>query len=228
MAAAKNIVITGVSRGLGRAMAEQFIELGHRVCGCARRAESVLELAERFGAPHDWQTVDVADDAQVARWARHVLQVAGPPDLLLNNAGLINESAPLWKVAPEDFSEVVDVNIKGAFHVIRQFVPAMIERGNGVIVNLSSGWGRSTSARVAPYCASKWAVEGLTGALAEELPAGMAAVTLNPGMIHTEMLEACFGSEAASYPAPADWARKAVPFLLQLAPAHNGQQLSAP
>jgi NAD(P)-dependent dehydrogenase (short-subunit alcohol dehydrogenase family) len=222
----KRIVITGVSRGLGRAMVERFIVLGHRVCGCSRRSQSVLQLAERYPAPHDFQTVDVAEHSQVGRWARHVLQTVGPPDLLLNNAGLINESAVLWKIAADEFSDVVDVNIKGTFHVLRQFLPAMIERGSGVIVNFSSGWGRSAAARVAPYCASKWAVEGLTGALAEELPSGLAAVTLNPGMVHTEMLESCLGTDATRYPSPVQWASRAVPFLLELSREHNGQQLS--
>jgi NAD(P)-dependent dehydrogenase (short-subunit alcohol dehydrogenase family) len=76
---------------------------------------------------------------------------------------------------------VVSVNIVGVANVIRAFAPAMIERGSGVIVNLSSGWGRSVSPEVAPYCATKWAIEGMTKALAEELPKGMAAVPLNPG-----------------------------------------------
>jgi NAD(P)-dependent dehydrogenase (short-subunit alcohol dehydrogenase family) len=112
--------------------------------------------------------------------------------------------------------------------VMRHFAPAMIQRGSGVIVNFSSGWGRSTSAEVAPYCATKWAVEGLTQALAEELPAGLAAVPLNPGIIHTQMLESCFGQDATAYPNPARWAEKAVPFLLELRPRDNGKPLTAP
>lgn len=68
-----------------------------------------------------------------------------------------------------------------------------------IIVNISSGWGRSTSPEVAPYCASKWAIEGLTQALAQELPSGMVTVALNPGIIHTDMLNICFGEEAKYY-----------------------------
>ena len=81
-----------------------------------------------------------------------------------------------------------------------------------MIVNFSSGWGRSTSAEVAPYCATKWAIEGLSQALAQELPKGMACVALNPGIIDTEMLRSCFGESAASYPDAAEWAtpRRAV------------------
>ena len=120
------------------------------------------------------------------------------------------------------------MNIKGVANVIRAFVPAMVEAKRGVIVNLSSGWGRSTSPEVAPYCASKWAIEGLTKALAQELPAGMAAVPLNPGVINTEMLKTCFGESAASYPKAEEWARRAAPFILQLGAKDNGQSLSVP
>src|SRR4029079_16144380 len=98
----------------------------------------------------------------------------------------MNGPAPLWAVPREEFDRLIHVNIKGIANVIRHLVPAMIGRGSGVIVNISSGWGRSTAAEVAPYCASKWAVEGLTRALAQELPAGMAAVPLNPGISDTE------------------------------------------
>ena len=217
------VVITGVSRGLGLAMVDRFVQLGHAVAGCARSAVAIQQLNQRYGSPHDFQTVDVSDDAHVQRWARLVLDHGGPPDLLVNNAALINSSASLWQVPAEEFSQVIDVNIKGVFHVIRHFVPAMIGRGRGVIVNFSSGWGRSTSPDVAPYCATKWAIEGLTKALADELPEGMAAVPVNPGVIHTEMLEICFGTDATSYPSPDQWARRAVPFLLDLGPQHNGQ-----
>jgi NAD(P)-dependent dehydrogenase (short-subunit alcohol dehydrogenase family) len=224
----RRIVLTGASRGLGLAMTEGFAARGHAVIGCSRSAKAVARLAQTFPAPHRFDVVDVADDRQVAVWAKSVLAEGGAPDLLLNNAALVNENAALWDVPIEQFSDVIDVNIKGVFHVIRHFVPAMIERASGVIVNFSSGWGRSTSPEVAPYCATKWAVEGLTRALAEELPSGMAAIPLNPGIINTDMLASCFGANAASYPSPQQWAVKAVPFLLKLGPRDNGSPLTVP
>jgi NAD(P)-dependent dehydrogenase (short-subunit alcohol dehydrogenase family) len=213
---------------LGHALTEAFVEAGCTVAGCARSEERVRELQLRFSSPHHFRAVDVSDPRSVRDWAGEVLDALGPPDLLLNNAALINRNASLWEVPVEEFSELVNVNIKGVFHVVRYFVPAMIRRGSGVIVNFSSGWGRSTSPDVAPYCATKWAVEGLTRALADELPPGLAAVPLNPGVIHTEMLRSCFGEAAASYPGPAAWARRAVPFLLELGAADNGDPLTAP
>ncbi len=224
----KRILLTGASRGLGLAMAAGFITRGHTVIGCARRDDAIARLRDRWPAPHRFDVVDVANDKDVAAWAGDVLQSHGPPDLLINNAAVINSNAPLWEISADQFDRLVDINIKGVANVIRHFVPAMIQRGSGVIVNFSSGWGRSVAPEVAPYCASKWAIEGLTQALAEELPSGMAAVGLNPGVIHTEMLESCFGASAADYPDPDHWAKSAVPFLLQLSASDNGDPLTVP
>jgi NAD(P)-dependent dehydrogenase (short-subunit alcohol dehydrogenase family) len=228
MTNARRVLITGAGRGLGLAMTEKFIELGHTIIGCSRQKTHVEALQKRFGPPHRFEAVDVADDVAVGRWAKPVLSAGGPPDLLLNNAAVVNRNAPLVDVPPDEFSRVIDVNIKGIYYIIRHFVPAMIARGKGVIVNFSSGWGRSTSPEVAPYCSTKYAVEGLTLALAQELPAEMAAIPFNPGIINTDMLQSCFGHDAASYPSPEKWAKKAVPFILGLGPKDNGKSLTVP
>lgn len=220
------ILITGITRGLGRALAEGFIAQGHTLIGCGRNAGDVKKLASEWGAPHRFDAVDVADDTQIGKWAREVLAAASPPDLLLNNAALINRNAPLWELKADEFDAVIDVNIKGTANVIRHFVPAMIARNKGIIVNFSSGWGRSTSPEVAPYCATKYAIEGLTQALAQELPKGMAAIPLNPGIIDTDMLRSCFGKQAHHYPTATEWARTAVPFLLRLSARDNGESLT--
>lgn len=225
---AKVIVVTGVTQGLGRAMVDGLIEAGHTVIGCGRSRERIDELSKQYGSPHQFSVVNIADNSTVGSWAKSTLDQIGPPDLLINNAALINENAPLWEVPTEDFDAVIDVNIKGPTNTIRHFLPAMIERQTGVVVNFSSGWGRSASAEVAAYCATKWAVEGLTLSLAQELPRGMAAIPLNPGVINTPMLQSCFGSQAAHYPTAEEWAETAVPFLLSLSAKHNGQQLTVP
>jgi len=224
----RRIVLTGVSRGLGRAMCEGFIARGHVVLGCARSARAIAILAKQFGPPHRFDVLDVSKDDAVRAWASAIVAEGGAPDLLINNAAVINRNARLWKVPAEDFSRVIEVNIKGVVNVLRHFVPAMVARAKGVIVNFSSYWGRSGAADVAPYCATKWAIEGLTAALAEELPKGMAAVPLNPGVIDTDMLRSCFGDAAGSYLSAAQWAKQAVPFILSLGPKHNGRQLTVP
>ena len=224
----KRILLTGVTRGLGRAMVDGFSAAGHTVIGCGRSADAIAELQSDCAAPHHFSVVDVSSDSDVQQWAQTVLTQHGPPDLLLNNAAVINANAPLWEVPADDFDRVTAVNINGIANVVRHFVPAMIAAGSGVIVNFSSGWGRATSPEVAPYCATKWAVEGLTQALAQELPSGMAAVALNPGVINTQMLQSCFGDSAQHYPTAEQWSCSAVPFLLNITPRDNGQPLTAP
>lgn len=222
------VLITGCTKGLGRAMSERCIEAGHTVWGCGRSAGEIAELTRQFSAPHQFATLDVSDDAAVATWAGKLLAGGTCPDLILNNAAIVNSNSPLWEISAEDFSRIIDINIKGVANIIRHFVPAMVAKSRGVIVNFSSGWGRSTSAEVAPYCATKWAIEGLTLALAQELPAGMAAIPMNPGVINTEMLQSCFGKSAAHYPDAEEWSRTAVPYLLKLGAKDNGKQLSCP
>jgi len=224
----RRIVVTGVSQGLGRALVDEFVALGHSVAGCARNGAAVADLQSRYGAPHDFQSVDVADDAAVGAWTSHVLDTFGTPDLLVNNAAIVNANAKLWEVPVEDFRQLTDVNINGVHSVLRHMLPAMISVGTGVIVNLSSGWGRSVSALVAPYCASKWAIEGMTKALAEELPAGMAAVPVSPGVVNTEMLQSCFGEAASAHATPEIWAKTAAPFMLGLSARDTGKSVTTP
>ncbi|MDB5312826.1 MAG: 3-oxoacyl-[acyl-carrier protein] reductase [Gemmataceae bacterium] len=226
MSNTKVVVITGATRGLGRALVPLFAAAGHTVIGCGRSEIHVAELRAAFPAPHSFAAVDVRDAAAVKAWADAAVAAHGPPDLLVNNAALMNTPAPLWEVPAAEFDAVVDVNVKGVANVIRAFVPAMAARRAGVIANLSSGWGRSTSPDVAPYCATKYAVEGLTLALAQELPHGMAAVPLNPGVIDTDMLRQAWADGAAAYPNADQWAKRAAPFLLALGPTDNGRSLT--
>lgn len=222
----KVIVITGATRGLGRSLVAEFSMGGHTVIGCGRGDGHVRALRTDFPSPHHFARVDVTDSAAVAAWAGEVLARYGPPDLLINNAALMNTPAPLWEVPTDEFSAIIDVNLKGVFNVIRAFVPAMVKRKSGVIVNLSSGWGRSTAPEVAPYCATKYAMEGLTLALAQELPGGMAAVPLNPGIIDTDMLRQAWAEGAKSFPKPEQWAIRAAPFLLGLSAKDNGRSMT--
>lgn len=224
----KHVLITGCTRGLGLAMARAFAANGWTVSGCGTNPIRVDVLAAELGEKHRVVVADVSSEKEVADFASDILSGPGAPDLLLNNAAIINRNAPLWEVAPDEFSKVIDVNLKGIHLVLREFLPAMIARGSGVVVNFSSGWGRSTAPEVAPYCCTKWGVEGLTQALAQELPTGLAAIALNPGIIDTDMLQSTFGESSADFPNPAKWAATAVPFLEKLGPKDNGQALTAP
>ncbi len=222
------ILITGVSKGLGRALADTYMADGHQVIGCGRDPEQILDL--RFGCDeaHRFDIVDVSQANKVNVWYETVDASHGTPDLIINNAALMNAPANLWEIPTKDFEQLVNVNVTGVFNVIRAFVPDMVKRGTGVIVNLSSGWGRGVSPQVAPYCASKFAIEGLSKAMAEELPDPMACVPLNPGVIATAMLKRAWGDDAERYPDPTEWAKTAAPYILQLGRKDNGQSVSVP
>ena len=222
------IVITGATKGLGRALTEQYIQLGHMVIGCGRSVNSIESMSNSYPGNTDFQVVDISDHKRVRFWAEDVLNKFGSPDFLLNNAGIINKNAALWDVSEQEFSDVIDINIKGVHNTIKEFVPNMIKVGKGTVVNFSSGWGRGTSPEVAPYCSSKWAVEGLSKSLAQELPEGMVSVALNPGVIDTDMLRSCWSENAGMYEKPESWAKRAAPFILNINPKDNGASLTAP
>jgi NAD(P)-dependent dehydrogenase (short-subunit alcohol dehydrogenase family) len=222
------VLVTGVSRGLGRELCRELARLGHVVVGCARSADSVASMRAELGPPHRIDQLDVTDDAAVSAWAQELVAAGLVPDLVLNNAAVANDGKQAWRFERDEIDRLLQVNVHGIFNVLRAFVPDMIRRKRGIIVNFSSGWGREAAAKVAPYCASKWAVEGMTKAMSYELPPSMGVVSLHPGIIQTDTLQTSFGESAALYPKPDEWARVAVPFLLRITPADNGRQLSVP
>jgi NADP-dependent 3-hydroxy acid dehydrogenase YdfG len=200
------VVITGATRGLGLAIGEAFLQSGYRVAACGANPERVSKLQSRALPDFDIETVDVADDEGVKSWSERVLKEFGTPDILINNAALINERKVAWEIPAADFSRLIDVNIKGVANVIRHFVPAMIKFPRSVTINLSSAWGRTVSPGVSSYCCSKWAVEGLSKV----------------------MLRTAFGSHSGEYEDAADWAARALPFILKIGEKHNGHSLSIP
>lgn len=224
----KTVVITGCTRGLGRAMLPLFIKAGWQIVGCGRNAAQIAELSHQFPAPHHFQTCDVSHESDIAAFCASILEKFGPPDLVLNNAAIITPNAPLWETSAEDFSRIIDINIKGPAAMMRHLLPAMLKRGTGVIVNFSSGWGRSTASDVAPYCATKYAIEGLSMATAQDTRGKVAIIPMNPGIIDTDMLRSTFGTGAADFPDADAWARRAVPYFIKLTPKDNGKPLTVP
>jgi NAD(P)-dependent dehydrogenase (short-subunit alcohol dehydrogenase family) len=210
-------LITGATRGLGLALARWVANKGYVVYGCGSQASTVAQAQAQLGHPHRIEQVDISDAEAVSAWVNKIFNSAGPhPEWIVNNAAIITPNAPLWQVSADDFSRLLAINISGSFHVIRACVPYLQQQSGGVIVNFSSGWGRSVSPEVAPYCASKWAIEGMTHALAEDLPDTIATYALNPGIIDTAMLRSCFEEGAASCIKPEQWAEEAGPLIEKL------------
>ncbi|MCO5560147.1 hypothetical protein L7F22_013754 [Adiantum nelumboides] len=220
------VVITGVSGGLGRALALELAQRGYTLVGCGRSEEKLLELEKILsgGSKHLLKKVDVTSDSSVKEFAQTTLETKGAPAIVINFAGVINRNGKIWELSAAEFDAVMDVNVKGVANVMRHFLPLMAKQG--MFVNITSGWGRIGAADVAPYCASKWAIEGLTQAVAKEVPQGVTVVALNPGVINTDMLVSCFGPQAALYQSPDTWAPIAADAILNLTAADNGASLN--
>ena len=209
-------------------MVPLFVEAGWQVAGCGRDASQLAVLSAEYPQPHLFVRCDVAKEAEVAGFCTEVLTRLGVPDLVLTNAAIINPNAPLWETSAEEFSRIIDINIKGPAAMMRHLLPAMLKRGSGVIVNFSSGWGRCTAAEVAPYCATKYAIEGLSMATAQDTGGKVAVIPVNPGIIDTDMLRSTFGDGAGNFPDANAWAKRAVPFFMRLGAKDNGRPLTVP
>ncbi|KAL0216671.1 hypothetical protein P9112_008855 [Eukaryota sp. TZLM1-RC] len=223
------IIITGATKGIGKGLLEEFVHLGHTVIGCGSSISSVSSLHSEL--PFTRQTVsvvNVTNAAAVDNWCSEIVSLYGIPDMLINNAGVMNTQQSFIDIPTDDFNHVINVNVLGAANCMRSFMKHMIRHPhNKVIVNLSSGWGRSTSPNVSAYCCSKYAIEGLSKSVAQEVPDGMCVVPFSPNIVDTEMLQKCF-SETKSVIKPTTWAKKTAPFLLGLKSKDNGKSLKAP
>ncbi|KIL74695.1 SDR family oxidoreductase [Bacillus badius] len=225
----KLVIITGVTKGLGRSLVNRFDELGWRVAGCGRSKHLIEEMNLQFKGKHDFQPVDITNETEVEKWAKSVIALYGLPDLLINNASIINKNTSTWKIASKEFKDVMNINVMGVVNVIQAFVPEMVTKNKGMIINISSSWGRKGEAGLAAYCASKFAIEGLTQSMAMELPNNMAVVALDPGgSINTEMLNYGAQKYVAGSPSPEKWSKVAVQYLLSLTVQNNGQSLTCP
>jgi NAD(P)-dependent dehydrogenase (short-subunit alcohol dehydrogenase family) len=234
----KLVVITGATKGVGQGLVGEFISHGWRVAGCGRSVKAVQELQNKYGPENLFSVVDITDDASVANWAKEVASKMGTPSILINNAGLINHPKVLWEISSAEFADIMDTNVLGTVNILRHFIPLMIQKGKGLIVNMSSGWGvygkekfspyctEYGEGKFAPYCASKFAIEGLTQSLSQELPQGLTVVTLAPGVISTDMLQKAYPEKANQYPRAEQRAKVIVPYILNIKPSDSGKHLS--
>lgn len=212
-------VVTGASRGIGRAIALRLAETGAEIALWARGAQGLAAVAgeiEAAGGKAFTATVDVTDPDAVDRAAQVVRDTMAPVRTVVNNAGAVLRK-PTHAITNAEWRSVMAVNLDGAFYVIRAFLPDL-ERSQGRIINISSRAGREGTALLAAYCAAKHAVVGLTRALAEELRAGKVCVNaICPGSVDTEMLHLGLPGARPDM-SPDDIAQTAV-FLAHQAPA---------
>lgn len=186
-------MVTGASRGIGRAVALAFVREGYDVWALARSAEALEGLRREAGEALRPLPVDVADEAAVLAACRAVLQT-GAPHVLVNNAG-ISHSAPLTKTRSEDLNRLMAINVTAPFLFCRELLPAMATAGGGRVINIGSVAAVRGAPYTSIYCASKHALLGLTRALAVEYTRkGVTVNQVNPGWVDTDMLAQAVGT----------------------------------
>jgi len=186
---AQTILITGATTGIGRHTALHLARAGHRVIATGRNAEALTTLrADAVGLQLDVVTLDVTDRASLAHAAAEVARLTGGRgvDVLVNNAGY-GEAAPMLEVREADVRAMYETNVFGLLAVTQAFLPAMVARGAGRIVNISSVGGRLTLPLFGAYNSTKYAVESLSNAMRMELwPLGIRVVIIEPAATKTE------------------------------------------
>lgn len=199
--AGKRVFVTGASRGIGQAVAERFRAEGAWVTG-TRTTDKIPEN----DACHDWVIADFSEIEQIRRCAELVRKAE--PDILVNNAG-INRIAPFADISSEDFQLIQQVNVFAVLLLCQAAIPSMKRKAWGRIVNVSSIWGKIGKEHRASYSASKFAVDGLTLALAAEHSAdGILANCIAPGFIATDLTRQVLGERGMKSIASAVPARR--------------------
>ncbi|WP_419937776.1 SDR family NAD(P)-dependent oxidoreductase [Candidatus Palauibacter sp.] len=184
-------LVTGASSGIGEAIARRLAGEGANLVLWARRAERLTRLAEEIAAQSrvtvDTGVVDVRDYDLVRGEAERLIAALGAPDILVNNAGLAAGMALVHDADVDDWDRMIDTNVKGLLYVTRAFLPAMVERDSGQVVNIGSIAGRQVYPGGSVYAASKYAVQAITeGTNLDVLGTGVRVSGVHPGLVETE------------------------------------------
>jgi len=228
----KRALITGGSRGIGRAIAAAYAQAGARVFICGRNiadVEDALRDIRARGGEIDGVAGDISRAGDVQRIVRAALESFGAIDVLVNNAGILGPREPIAEYPREAWEEVIRINLTGLFLITREVLPAMLARRSGSIINVTSGVGRAGKANWGAYAVSKAGLEGFTQVLAEEVKsAGIRVSAVNPAATRTQMRARAYPAEdPMTLPLP----HEVVPIFVHLASDASkeitGQSLNA-
>ncbi len=205
----ETVVITGGSKGLGRAMVEYWLNDGWNVATCARDISPLVALQQEHPDRLLAEEVDVASIDHVKSFCASAIDRFKEISILVNNASILGPRVTLEQYVPEEFEEVLRVNTIGSFYFIHELVPHFKQQRMGVIVNVSSGAGVKGGARWGAYAASKFAIEGLTQVLKDEVFDDKIRVhALDPGAMRTQMRADAYPNEdPMTLPTPQEIAR---------------------
>ena len=189
----KVALITGSSRGIGRAEAIRLAHDGYAVCiNCVEREDKAQELCSMLqseGCEAMWYKADVSDSTAVKQMVAEVEKTFGAVTLLVNNAGIAKQCL-FQDMSGEYWRHIFDVNLNGAFNTIQAVLPNMLHEHSGCIINTSSIWGQHGASCEVAYSATKHAIIGLTRSLAQELaPTNIRVNCVAPGVINTDLVQ---------------------------------------
>ncbi len=179
-------MITGSSRGLGRAFTEAVLEAGHPVAATARNVNDLSDIRQKYGNLVLPLALDVTDEAQAQRAVEATIKTFGQLDVLVNNAGYGNV-APIEDTSIEEFRAQIETNLFGVIILSKAVLPHFRQKGSGHFIQVTSIAGRIGPAGRAPYAAAKWGVEGFSESLAKEVaPFGVKVTIVEPGGFRTD------------------------------------------
>ncbi|WP_053846881.1 oxidoreductase [Streptomyces sp. NRRL B-24085] len=196
----KTWLITGSSRGLGRALAEAVLEAGHNLVATARRTEALKDLATTYGDRVRLVTLDVTDPAAARRAVQAAVEAFGRLDVVVNNAGYADMAA-IEDMSEQAFRDQIEANLFGVVNVSRAALPVLREQGAGHIIQISSVGGRVGVPGLGAYQAAKWAVGGFSEVLAKEVaPLGIKVTVAKPGGMRTDWAGSSMATPPVSAP----------------------------
>jgi NAD(P)-dependent dehydrogenase (short-subunit alcohol dehydrogenase family) len=199
------VIITGGTKGLGRASVKKWLAEGWRVATCARDEAELAKLETECATENLFtQVVDVANRVDVHSFVQRVLDRWSMIDVLINNASILGPRETIEEYSEETWQTVVNINLNGTFYFSKAVMPSMLKARSGVIINISSGAGIKGKAKWGAYAASKFAVEGFTQVLRDEVrDRGIRVHAFDPGAMQTAMRAAAYPDEdPTQHPTP--------------------------
>ena len=191
----KIVVLTGASSGIGYSLLNYFIKEGARVYGSSRNER---ELTTESKQECNFELLDLADELNVEKYVKTILQKENRIDILINNAGVAHNLALVEEIDSEMLNSVVRDNLLPTFNMMKYIIPIMKKNNSGTIINISSRAGRRAVPKLSAYTAAKFAVRGLTESVAKELQdTGIKCISISPAGVNTGMRAMVFGQEDA-------------------------------